>query len=259
MRALSIRLVARAALVGTMLAGLSSSVGCRTQAPGEAEEPKKGPRPASRAFTTEGTEILETFTNDAPDDAPIVVAIHGRGDAPVAFTALYKRYAGKVRVLAPRAYTPFGDGFSWFELREGMSDGELGASVGAAMERLHKSIAAAVGGKRYVVTGFSQGGILSYAFASKYPNELLCAIPIAGSLPGPLLPGPKQKAAKTRAFHGEADTVIASKWGAATVETFVREGGDATLRTYPGLGHQFNQELLTDYFTAIDGCVQGSK
>jgi phospholipase/carboxylesterase len=259
MRNRSVRSLALALVTGALSLLMPFVGGCRTQAPGEVEEAKKPPRPESRTFTVEGTEILESYTNDAPDSAPIVVAIHGRGDSPTAFSALYKRYAGKVHVLAPKGYAPFGDGFSWFELREGMTDAELGASVGAAAERLHKSIAAAVGGKRYVVTGFSQGGILSYAFASKYAAELVCALPIAGSLPGPLLPGPKQKAAKTRAFHGEADSVIASKWGTATVETFVREGGDATLKTYPGLGHQFNQELMTDYFTALDGCVGVSK
>ncbi len=262
MRGLPFGSAARSAVLSLLVAGATlafASSGCRTQAPGENEEPKKAPRAASRAFTAEGTEFLETFTNDAPDDAPIVVAIHGRGDTPAAFSALYKRYGGKVHVLTPRAYSPHGDGFSWFDLREGMTDGELGTSVGGALERLHKSVAAAVGGKRYVVTGFSQGGILSYGFASKYPSEVICALPVAGSLPGPLLPVSKQKAAKTRGFHGEADTIIASKWGVATVEAFVREGADASLKTYPGLGHQFNQDLMTDYFTALDGCVGGGK
>lgn len=236
---------------------VSVSAGCRTQAPGEGDEApvKKAPRPESRTLTVEGTEIFETFTNDAPDDAPIVVAIHGRGDTPAAFSALYKRYGGKVRVLSPRAYDPFGDGFSWFSLREGLTDAEFGDNVRAAMTKLHASVAKVVGGKKYVVTGFSQGAILSYAFAAQYPNELRCALPVAGSLPGPLLPKPKEKAAKTRAFHGDADDVIASKWGKATIDTFAREGGDATLKTYAGLGHRFNPELMTDYFAALDECV----
>lgn len=234
---------------------LGSTTACRTQAPGTEEEPKKPPRPATRTFTADGVDFLEVYTNDAPDDAPIVVAIHGRGDTPAAFSALYKRYGGKVRVLSPRAYDPFGEGFSWFSLREGLTDAEFGDNVRAAMTKLHASVAKVVAGKKYVVTGFSQGAILSYAFAAQYPNELRCALPVAGSLPGPLLPKPKEKAAKTRAFHGEADDVIASKWGKATVDTFAREGGDATLKTYPGLGHRFNPELMTDYFAALDECV----
>lgn len=246
--------------LATALAVLALAAGCRTQAPGatdgeEAPAQKKAPRPESRNFTSEGTDILETFTNDAPDDAPIVVAIHGRGDSPPAFSALYKRYGGKVRVLSPRGYAPFGDGFSWFALKPGMSDDELAKGVGEALEKLHKSIAAAVGGKKYVVTGFSQGGILSYGFASKYPAEVLCALPVAGSLPGHLLPPEGQKAAKTRAFHGEADDTIAARWGKATIETFARQGADATIKTYAGLGHSFNQELMTDYFAALDGCL----
>jgi len=238
---------------------LGSTTGCRTQAPGTEEEPKKPPRPSSRTFTAEGVDFLEVYTNDAPDDAPIVLAIHGRGDSPAGFSALYKRYPGKVHLLVPRAFEPFGSGFSWFRLAENMTDQELGASVGESLNKLHAAVTKVVGGKRYVVTGFSQGGILSYGFASKYPGELACALPLAGSLPGPLLPGPKVKVAKTRAFHGEADDVIATKWGKATVDTFAREGGDATLRTYPGLGHSTSPELLRDYFAELDTCVGALK
>lgn len=245
-------------LVTLTLLGLATTTACRSQAPeGEASPQKRAPRPAVRAFTSEGTELFESFTNDAPDDAPIVVAVHGRGDTPQSFSALYKRFGGKVRLLVPRAYAPFHTGFSWFELREGMTDAELGASVGGALERLHKALVPVVAGRRYVITGFSQGGILSFAFASRFAPELLCALPVAGSLPGPLLPGPKQKAAKTRAFHGEADDVIALKWGVATVETFAREGGDAVMKSYPGLGHSIHDALLADYFSALEGCISG--
>lgn len=238
---------------------LGAMTACRTQAPGTEEETKKPPRPSSRTFTAEGVDFLEVYANDAPDDAPIVVAIHGRGDSPAGFRALYKQYPGKVHLLIPRAFEPFGSGFSWFQLSENMTDQELGASVGASLTKLHAAVAKVVGSKRYVVTGFSQGGILSYGFASKYPSELFCALPVAGSLPGPLLPGPKEKVAKTRAFHGETDDVIATKWGKATVDTFAREGGDATLRTYPGVGHAFSPELLTDYYSALDTCVGAAR
>ena len=238
--------------------GLAPAAACRTQPGAEREAAaKKAPRPEVRTLTAEGTELLESFTNDAPDDAPIVVAIHGRGDSPKNFRELYKRFGGKVRLLVPKAYTPFHTGFSWFDLHEGMTDAELGASVGGALERLHRAVASVVGGKRYIVTGFSQGGILSYGFAARYPAEVRYTLPVAGSLPGPLLPGPKQPAAKTRAFHGEADDVIAAKWGLATVETFKREGADARLTTYPGLGHSISDALLADYFAALAECVDG--
>ena len=250
------RCLATFGLLGLGLGALTVTPACRTQSGPDGEaSAKKTPRPEVRAFTAEGTELFESFLNDAPDDAPIVVAIHGRGDSPKNFRELYRRFGGKVHLLVPKAYAPFHTGFSWFDLREGMTDAELGASVGAALERLHRAVASVVGGKRYIVTGFSQGGILSYGFASRYAAEVRCALPVAGSLPGPLLPGPKQQAAKTRAFHGDADDVIAVKWGFATVETFQREGADARLTTYPGLGHSISDGLLSDYFAALTECV----
>ncbi len=42
--------------------------------------------------------------------------------------------------------------------------------------------------KKLIVTGFSQGGILSFAMAARHPVEVAHAIPVAGSLAGPAAP-----------------------------------------------------------------------
>ncbi len=232
------------------------AAGCRS---GGDASPRK-PKP-TEVTTHAGIEFLEVYTNDAGEEAPIVVGIHGRGDSPSGYSGLFHGYSGRVHFVFPRATAPFHQGYSWFEFREGMTDAEFGAAVGSAMDGLHEGLKEITRGRRYVVTGFSQGGILSYALAARHAGELACAIPVAGSLPGPLLPPPKQRAAPTFALHGADDTLIATRWGRATVDAFKREGGEAELREYPGVGHQITQDMRKDLHARLDACLArlGSK
>ena len=73
-----------------------------------------------------------------------------------------------------------------------MTDEQFGAEVGASEARLWKGVAKLAGKRRPIVTGFSQGGILSFAMAARHPNEVRYAFPVAGSCPGPILPGLRQ-------------------------------------------------------------------
>ncbi len=132
-----------------------------------------------------------------------------------------------------------------------MTDEEFGAGVGAAEARLWKGIAKAAGGKKLIVTGFSQGGILSFAMASRHPDEIIKAFPVGGSCPGPLLPKNKSRAAPIVAFHGTADPILEIKWGREAVHAFVEQGNKAELREYEGIGHTITQQIRDDLWGEI--------
>jgi phospholipase/carboxylesterase len=87
-----------------------------------------------RTTVHEGVTFIELFPQGADESSPVVVAIHGRGDRPDRWVETWRNFPGKARIALPRAPTPLGDGFSWFDLHEGMTDAELGAGVGAAEE-----------------------------------------------------------------------------------------------------------------------------
>jgi phospholipase/carboxylesterase len=89
----------------------------------------------------EGVDFIELFPNGADESAPLVVAVHGMGDKPDNWIESWSAFPGRAQIVLPRAFTKYGEGFSWFELRDGMSDAELGAEVGASEEKLWKGIA----------------------------------------------------------------------------------------------------------------------
>jgi phospholipase/carboxylesterase len=226
-----------------VLLGTLALAACRQK-----EDPP--PRPTGpRTRDYDGVEMIELFPHDADESSPIIVAVHGMGDRPERWVDDWQKFPARARIALPRAFHPYSGGFSWFALRDGMTDEELGAGVGAAEERLWKGIAKLAAGKRVIVTGFSQGGILSFAMASRHPNEVIRAFPVAGSCPGPLLP--KGKAAPLLAFHGTEDKLLELRWGREAVNAFKERGNDAAIREYPGIPHAISPEMHRDLWDAI--------
>jgi phospholipase/carboxylesterase len=199
----------------------------------------------------DGVDFIELFPNGATEAAPLVIAIHGMGDKPDNWIDTWKTFPQKARIALPRAFTKYGDGFSWFEFRDGMTDAEFGTEVGAAEEKLWKGIAKVAGSRKVIVTGFSQGGILSFAMAARHPDTVAYAFPVSGSCPGPILPKNKAHAAPLVAFHGTADNVLAFKWGKAAVDAFKEQGNDARLKEYPGVPHTITPQMHDDLWAEI--------
>jgi phospholipase/carboxylesterase len=213
--------------------------------------PKEAPLEWPRTTVHEGVTFIELFPQGADEKSPIVVAIHGRGDRPDRWVDTWRNFPGKARIALPQAPTPLGDGFSWFAFRDGMSDEQFGAEVGAAEEKLWRAIAKLAAGKRLLVTGFSQGGILSFAMASRHADVVEHAFPIGGSCPGPLLPKDKARAAPVTAFHGTDDTVLQIRWAREAVKAFAEQGNRAELREYPGVPHAIPNRMREDVWAAI--------
>ncbi len=217
-----------------------------------------GTTKAKRAQLTllEGGHARGLANASADESSPVVVGIHGRGDSPESFSDMLHTYEGRARFVFPRAEEPYDEGFSWFSLAKGMDERTVAENVGRAAEALHTRLASLVGKRRYVVVGFSQGGFLSYALAAKYPDEIVCALPVAGALPAPLRP---QKWTSSRpsifAFHGEDDGVVAVEWDRTTNAELLRAGADAHLVTYPGLGHRTSAELRQSLYAELDRCL----
>jgi len=226
---------------GAMVGASATTTGCaRSKSPAWPRRTKH-----------EGVDFIELFPCDADETAPLIVAVHGMGDKPDNWIETWKTFPTRTQIVLPRAFTKYGEGFSWFELRDGTTDAEHGADVGAAEAKLWKGIAKLAGARKMIVTGFSQGGILSFAMAARHPDAIAYAFPVAGSCPGPLLPKNNAKAAPLIAFHGTSDNVLAFKWGEGAVNAFKEQGNDATLRPYPGVGHTLPNEMRADLWSEI--------
>lgn len=239
---------------------LASLAGCSSKKPGTQTVAK--PPPVRRGMT-EGVPLIEVFTKDADESSPILVAIHGRGDNPENWIAGWRNFPAPLHVVLPQAPTRFGDdGWSWFEFRDGMTDDQFGAEVGDAEAKLWPAVKAVAKDRKILVTGFSQGGILSYAIASRHPDVVAKAFPVSGSCPGPLIPKNKAKSAPVVAFHGTVDQVLDIKWDRGAINGFKEAGNEAELKEYPGIGHTISTPMRQDLWAEIQKAlplVQGPR
>lgn len=197
----------------------------------------------------------------AEERLPLVVVLHGYGGSPENIARVVEGLAVKARVITPHGSLPVGQGWGWFPRRASPGAPPLADGIRAAADTLAKTIADEVrdhpGCGRPIVTGFSQGGFLSYALAARSPAIVGFAAPIGGLLPAVLVPAKKpDHAPAITAFHGDADRIVELEKDRATSERFRSVGYQATLKTYPGVGHEVPPEEASDVRHAIEEAIR---
>lgn len=188
----------------------------------------------------------------------MIVAIHGLGDRPDRF-ALLDRYPAPARVVYPRGLSPHGGGYSWFAIDVGRATApgpETVEGVAQAADALARMIEELT--RRHptrgkpVVTGFSQGGMLSFAIAVRHPSAVAAAIPIAGYLPPPLRPTAAPAGhAPLVALHGAADPLIPVTAARESVEALRAAGFRAELIEYPDVPHSVSAAMVRELFRRL--------
>lgn len=211
-----------------------------------------GPPPRSRApeprapeppAAPEGAalEHLEIVTGGAAADArlPMIVAIHGLGDSPEGFVGLLEDFARPARIIVPRAPEPYYGGFGWFPLDSTAAQIRRRADQLAASIRRWTSERPTIG--LPVITGFSQGGMLSFSVAVLHPETVRASIPIAGRLPEELVPSAPRAGItypRVHAMHGTDDDLIPVTAGRAAIRVLQSRGFPADdLEEYPAVPH----------------------
>ncbi|MCA9615240.1 MAG: hypothetical protein KC586_20935, partial [Myxococcales bacterium] len=114
-----------------------------------------------------------------------------------------------------RAPKPLGNGFTWLPLSvtenraDVMADTLRRRADQLAQVLIHFRNVRVSRGKP-IVTGFSQGAMLTYTLAILHPELLDSALPIAGWLPPSLIPSevPAIRRVPIRSIHGDADPVV---------------------------------------------------
>ena len=197
----------------------------------------------------------EVVTGDIGEKSnlPIVVVLHGLGGTPQNLAKLFRRWDTPARVLLPFAPHPYGQGASWFPrahpVRHTSPDivtddlSKATALVNAFLDAIKNAYPMA--GKP-VITGYSQGGMLAYAVAVRYPKNIAAAVPVAGFLPAQLLPrespvsGPYPPII---ALHGERDPIVYYDAAAEAVEVLKDLKVPAKLFTMRGVGHGISRSV----------------
>jgi phospholipase/carboxylesterase len=117
-----------------------------------------------------------------------------------------------------------------------------------ALEVLLRTVGEVVPAERTVLLGFSQGACLTLEFAARHARRYGGVVGLSGALIGPPdtprdYPGSLEG---TPVFLGcsDVDPHVAAEDVLASAEVLRRLGGDVTVRLYPGLGHEVNEDEL---------------
>jgi len=187
----------------------------------------------------------------------MLVAIHGFGDRPEGFARALTGLPTPARVILPQGLTTHGRGYSWFDLAA--SDSSEG--VHRAADRLAAAIDALVQSRptsgRPVVTGFSQGGALSFALASLYPSKLSAALPVGGWLPATLrLSANVESAPAVFALHGAEDPRISVDRARDAATALTERGYQVSLSEEPGVGHTISPAMRRRWFAELKSALE---
>ena len=206
-------------------------------------------QPTPQPQTSVSLSAIERRTGDANTGADVVVvALHGLGDRPKNFARVFDGFTTPARLLLPPGPHAYSKGYSWFSVdrRDAAAFAQdLAAQADALARRL-------VG--RPIVTGFSQGGMLSFAIAVRHADRVSAAYPVGGALPETLIPkvapidGPR-----IVALHGEDDIRVNFAATDAAVRSLKAAGFDAAMRSYPGVGHSISPQMRADLDALIGG------
>lgn len=218
-----------------------------------------------------GLHYLEIVTGRGDPSAalPMLVAIHGLGDRPESFSHLLDAFPEPARVILPRGIDDFEGGFSWFPTRARDPDvDKLAAGVGDAADVIAKGLAVLSKERptkgKPIVTGFSQGGMLTFALAIHHPDVVGYAVPVGGWLPPPLWPDANGSAVAPSgaptvvALHGTADAAVRYEPTKEAVDALAILEFPVTLKTYEGVPHAIPPLVHRDLTDLLVDAVQAA-
>ncbi len=201
-----------------------------------------------REYEVAGIHITEAVLGNADpeDELPMVVAFHGRGSEPSLPTGDHSD-ALPVRMIYPRAPQRFGEGYTWFPLS--ITSGRhktLARHIRARADQIAEVLEVLLDERptegKPLLTGFSQGGMMTFALAALHPEVVDSAFPVCGWLPPQLveLVDPDAVHPPIRAMHAEGDPIVPVGGTEESVEALKALGLDVTFEIFPVNAHEMS-------------------
>ena len=261
----------RLRLVLSLGAAVLAGPACSREPPPPAPAvPVASPRASEPGSPTRGeiagVRYLEHMTGGArPDErVPMIVALHPMGGDPGALLPLLRPYRRRARLILPYGY-PSGGMYIWYDA---VGDDVSAPVVTREADRLAAAITALAAARPTVgkplVTGFSQGGIMTFALAVTHPEVLAGAFPISGLLPPSLYPSAALSSMPRpatlppiAAFHGASDLAVPTRGAHASIAELRRAGYTAELREYAGVEHDISDEEESEILERIGRAADG--
>lgn len=206
-----------------------------------------------REHRVEGLRVTEVVLGRASldDELPMIVHLHGRASAPEVPDGDHTD-TPPMRMMLPWAPDALGDGFTWFpvSITERLDPKVLGFHIEQRADQLAHVIKRLMVMRptegRALVTGFSQGGMLTFGLALTHPDLFDGAYPIAGWFPVQWLDGlidPDRTYPQIRALHGDRDPIVPMREARELVARLVELGLDASLETHHARTHATTEAM----------------
>lgn len=201
----------------------------------------------------EDIHFLEVVIGAASfDDAlPIVFVFHGRGGTAGLPGGPFLGLSHPIRVIIPQAPDPLGQGWEWLPVSvgSGLVD-RLASSLFQVASRLARMIRTLIAERptlgKPIVSGFSQGGLVTYSLALHHDDVVGHAFPLSTWLPPPLEPLYKREDLRyppIRSMHGVDDRVIPVAPTRVLVDRLRARGFDIELVEFEGVGHEMSESM----------------
>ncbi len=219
----------------------------------------RAPRPIASAAPQDALHIMRTtgavdgpipYTivapAKAPEEAPLIIALHGRGDRAEGFSRLIERLRLPMRVIVGEAPMRWGmgSGKQWFEMKSTSRAAEVDQRIQdlrALSEKLKKRWPSS---PKPMLLGFSQGAILALQAIAKEPEAFTAAVALSGALIEPEGLSASPVARPLLMSAGTRDRIISVDETQRGAEALKALGHRVDLFLFEG-GHTIPKELVT--------------
>ena len=177
---------------------------------------------------------------------------------PESFARWLEELKARARLVLPRGTGHFGGGFAWLPGRYHPRRAAEELRMARLMADFIRGLVADAR-RPVIVTGFSQGAILSYAVAALVPELVAAAVPVAGYLPERVEPvgsAKDHRKVSIRAIHGEKDPVLTLARARSSVERLRKSGFDVKLHEHPGVGHTITTEMAAELRATLQALLK---
>lgn len=196
------------------------------------------------------------FNGKVDDQLPMVIYFHSRETGPGFFKKYYEKTDKPMRVILPYGKLGSEKNPIWFEEGATGDQNKLTQEIVSEAKNIGPFIdiisecRPRVG--RPIITGHSQGGILSNALAVGAPDRFSVNIPVSGWLPKELW---SKNITPTVAIHGVNDKAIPYNRTEDMVYKMRQKGAKIDLIPIKGSGHAFSGHLESAWNTVINKAV----
>lgn len=233
------------------------TVACRDQLPANLDVPTDSALPPLNLNDASGLyyRLITNGHSDSENPLPWVIALHGVNGNVEGFIRAFPSLDIPYRVYVLQGRNRFQrGGYDW--AGSPPSDSNYGSGIMESAQLVSRFSEDLAKDERNLgkplVTGYSQGAILSLSLAIYYPETLSAAVLLSGWLPESLMPEKlPAEVVPIRAIHGLLDNRLPYEDTLNIIESLDNLGMDIHLMPLQNTGHEISEEAELEWGNAL--------